>query len=116
VGGGGWFLLGFCRFLMFGGGEFVVRVWRIVWVGWFWGREFLGECKFAGFGDLFCAGGGFCIPNLRAMKRAQDGAPGAVGFALKGKQLYNLSNPWAIGLSGNPFTRLIPHYDRNSCS
>jgi hypothetical protein len=50
------------------------------------------------------------------MRRTQDGAPGAVGFALKGKQLYNLSNPGAIGLSGNPFTRLIPHYDRNSCS
>jgi len=29
---------------MFGGGEFVVRVWRIVWVEWFLGDEFLGGC------------------------------------------------------------------------
>jgi hypothetical protein len=38
------------------------------------------------------------------------------GFALREKQLYNLSNPVAITPRLDTSSRLTPIYDRNSCT
>jgi hypothetical protein len=44
-----WFCRGFWRFWVFGCGEFVVKMWWMVWVRWFVDRLFLGGGDFADF-------------------------------------------------------------------
>jgi hypothetical protein len=59
--------------------------------GGFWMARFLGVWILQNFRIYFL--------ELRSTKTKME-------FALQGKQLYNLSNPWAIRLSGHPINKI----------